>query len=268
MAIILMQPKWVFVRSLYLCVLAIFLSVIPSFSLAQESVTIHGSSTVTGAIINAYGQKIEDSAKIKLDVLTSSSGRGLEALIKGESDVAMISSDLNALWSRIDTSLIKNHEKDDYNIYYLGQAKLLFIVAMDSPVHHLSRKQIIQILRGDVTEWSVFGYPDLGHIRLITEKPTGGMYTMLEKEFLKTDVINAAIPMTLQTAPQVPVIVQHLPNAIGLYSSAMIAQTTENVRVLNTPDLRVGQPLLFVTHKLRENEAVKRTINVVQSLTR
>jgi phosphate transport system substrate-binding protein len=68
---------------------------------AQSTVKISGSTTVNLNVFQPFKAQIETAPGVTLEVIANSSGQGLEDLIAGRADVAMLSSPLVAVAGKI-----------------------------------------------------------------------------------------------------------------------------------------------------------------------
>jgi ABC-type phosphate transport system substrate-binding protein len=86
-----------------LWVLLIVCSVVgsPHQVAAQSTVKISGSTTVHVNIFQPFKDQIEGTSGVKLEVIANSTSRGLEDLIAGRVDVAMLSSSLTTVAGKI-----------------------------------------------------------------------------------------------------------------------------------------------------------------------
>lgn len=256
--------------SLFSFFLICFLVINPMTAMAQEDdrpvIRINGSSTVTGAVMIPYEEEIQKAAGVTLNRLTTSSGRGFQALLDDRADLAMVSSRPATLIERM---AAKGRVVDEGSIetYFLGSVDIQFIVPEASPVKGLTIEQIRSILTGEVTGWADLGYPELGDIRLITENPTGGMFATAEKEILVGEAINQDFATSLQNGPQVAVVVSQLPNGIGLFSSAIQPELRQGTRVLPVEGLDVSQYMALIKLINDECEHTRRVVKATLDKT-
>jgi ABC-type phosphate transport system substrate-binding protein len=127
---------------------------------AQSAVKISGSTTVNLNVFQPFKAQIETASGVKLEVVANSSGHGLEDLVAGRVDVAMLSSTLTAVAGKInhkqpgavDTSTLKE--------FKIGESRVALIVHPSNPVKSLTLPQLKQILAGNITNWKQVGGAD------------------------------------------------------------------------------------------------------------
>lgn len=233
----------------------------------SEKSILNGSSTVAGAMILPFQHQIESQVGHEVEYYTTSSGRGLQALLDGQADIAMVSFSEDDLAKRpeLKDSKIKVAQLD---YHFFGEAEIQLIVSRDSPIHSVSLQELQQIMLGDVTNWDALGIPELGPIRLITGHPSAGTYATTEKALLNGQKINQDKVTILQSSLQVPVVVSQLNNAIGLLSSAIPDTMRTGTRVIKIDGIKIQQPLGLITYKNDHTEATHHMIEIIKKLTR
>jgi phosphate transport system substrate-binding protein len=208
---------------------------------AQSAVRISGSTTVNLNVFQPFKSQIETASGVKLEVVANSSPHGLEDLVAGRVDVAMLSSPLTAVAGKIshkqpgavDTSALKE--------FMIGESRLAFIVHPSNPLKSLTFPQLKEILAGSITNWKEAGGVDAAII-VVTEASGGGIRLTLDEKLM------GGVPVAQQArlvanAPQIPTIVRQLPGAIG---TASAGQDLSGVVVLQTEGV-IAQPLILVT---------------------
>jgi phosphate transport system substrate-binding protein len=225
----------------------------PQQAAAQSTVKISGSTTVNLNVFQPFKTQIETASGVKLEVVANSSPHGLEDLVAGRVDVAMLSSPLMAVAGKIndkqpgavDTSALK-----EFNI---GESRLAFIIHPSNPVKSLTFPQLKEILAGNITNWKEVGGADAA-IVVVTESPGGGIRLTLDEK-LMGGVAVAQQARHVANAPQIPLIVKQLPGAIG---TASARHDLAGVVVLRTEEV-IAQPLILVT-KVNPNGLITRVV--------
>ena len=231
-------------------------------------VFIHGSTTVNSAVMRHVHDQAEQELGVEIKVYPSSSGRGILTLLEGGTDIAMISSELPELIHKL-RSKGYSVKIADLTVHPLRSDKVQFIVPIDSPVESLSKEQIVDLLLGRVTHWRDFGYQSLGRILFITEHPTGGMYSAIEKELLSVgQSINEATSISMQNGSQVGRAVAQLPNTIGFVSSGTPTYLRRGTKVVTIPDVEITQPLQLVTRAGTMTPLYQTVIDKIKELAR
>jgi len=115
---------------------------------ARGELTYIGSSTIGTGILNAGAVEAfrEKSGKKFSSVQMPGSGKGIKALIEGETELAGVS-----------RSLRLEEKRRGLTPFLIGYDAIAVFVHADNPVRNLSRKQLKQIFTGRVTKWQDVG---------------------------------------------------------------------------------------------------------------
>jgi len=140
----------------FVVVMALILTAFMPFSvLAQETLTIQGSSTVLPIAQKAAEVYMENNSDVNISVRGGGSGNGIAALIDGAVDIADAS------------RFIKQEEVNaavENGIYpvphRVAMDGIAVIVHPSNSVEKLSLDDIKAIYTGEATNWSEFGGPD------------------------------------------------------------------------------------------------------------
>lgn len=241
---------------LFLIVCAVFLTG-RSFA---DSITVGGSSSFYNAIFDRRVDDIRARTGLDFDVYVSSSGRGLMALAEGKLDIAMISTDFLPLLHNVTNNFDVDMNAADYDYTVIDDTEIVFVVHKDNPVNSLTRDQVREIFLGKITNWSTFGYPDLGDISVVTEHPTGGMYLAIRDGLLDgNDFLFDHI--FVQSAPQATKIISQLPSSIGFLSAKTNPNLMSNVKIIDYGDQKIRQILGLVYPKNHTSETVQKLVN-------
>jgi phosphate transport system substrate-binding protein len=208
---------------------------------AQSTVKISGSTTVNLNVFQPFKAQIETASGVELEVIANSSPRGLDDLIAGRADVAMLSSQLTAVAGKlnqkqpgaVDTSTLKE--------FKIGESKVAFIVHPSNPVKSLTLPQLKEIFAGNITNWKEVGGADAA-IVVVTEATGGGIRITVEEKLMGGMAVTQQA-RHVANAPQIPLIVKQLPGAIG---PASAKHDLAGVVVLQTEEI-IAQPLILVT---------------------
>ncbi len=211
-----------------------------SAAYAQTPVVIHGSTTVSSAVMLPKQAEIEAASGAKLTIVSNGSGRGIIGLAEGTAKIGMISSPLEGVVSKAekDSPAVKGK---DYKATQIGVSKVAFIVNPANTVKKLTNEQIADILLGKIKNWSEVG-GKAEPIMVVIEDKKGGIRSMVESDLLaKQDV--AAEKREVPNGSQIPNMVAQLPNALGV---ATVSAASAKVVVLETSK-PIQQPLILVT---------------------
>jgi phosphate transport system substrate-binding protein len=142
-----------------LWVLLIVCSVVasPNQVAAQSPVKISGSTTVNVNIFQPFKEQIETASGVKLEVIANSTGRGLEDLIAGRVDVAMLSSSLTAVAGKINQKQPGAVDTSTLKEFKIGESRVTFIVHPSNSMKSLTLPQLKEIFAGNITNWKEVG---------------------------------------------------------------------------------------------------------------
>ncbi len=220
---------------------------------ATAELRIHGAATVARGIVEPNKAAIEGEAGVGLNVVVNGSGNGLQDLVAGRADVAMIAAGLETEAKIINEANPGSLNVEALRVFPVGTSTLRFIVNPANPVKTLTEDQLRDVLSGKIANWKEVGGAD-SPIQIIIERPGQGSRSSIEAGLLK-DRPFAASARAVATLAQVPQIVAQLPNAIGYGNATSIEP--DKTRVLE--GLSVAQPLALVT-KGEPNEEMKKII--------
>ena len=211
-------------------------------SIAQAStVAIHGSTTVSNAVLMPHKADIEKASGETLDIVANGSGRGLADLFAGKTDMAMISAPLAAEAAAANAKAPGSVDPAKLVVHQIGEAKVAFVVNAANPVKQLTLAQIADILSGKITKWSEVGGGDMP-IVVVAAGPGDGVRSVVESKLLGGASIPAKV-REMPNAPQIAQVAAQMPMAFGVTSAASVRS---GVTVLQT-DQTLGQPLSLVT---------------------
>src|SRR5262249_49519226 len=100
-----------------------------------------------------------------------------------------------------------------------------------------------RILSGDITSWKQIGGRDLP-INVVTVRSGGGVQLSVEKNVMRGETIAPRSMVTVETGPEVPLVVANDPGALGLAQLAEVRR--HRLPEIATPTM-VEQPLSLVT---------------------
>jgi phosphate transport system substrate-binding protein len=205
------------------------------------TVAVHGSTTVSNAVLVPHKAEIEQASGETLDIVANGSGRGLADLTAGKADMAMISAPLDAEVAAANAKTPGSLDGGKLMAHPIGEARVAFVVHAANPVKHLTLAQIADILSGKITRWSAIGGPDRP-IVIVAAGTGDGVRAVVENRLLGGASIPAPV-REMPNAPQIAQVAAQLPDAFGVTSAASVRG---QVSVIET-DQAVGQPLILVT---------------------
>ena len=135
--------------------MAVFMCVPPSAEAqgaAEDQLTgklvITGSSTIA-PLIAEIGKRFESlHRKVRVDVQTGGSSRGIADAKQGLADIGMSS------------RLLKDEEKADLVTYLLARDGVCLLIHKSNPIEALTDQQIVGIFTGEITNWKQVGGRD------------------------------------------------------------------------------------------------------------
>jgi len=211
-------------------------------SLAQAStLAIHGSTTVSNAVLVPHKADIEQASGESLDIVSNGSGRGLADLVAGKADMAMISAPLAAEVAASNAKTPGSVDPAKLVAHQIGETLVAFVVHPSNPVKELTLAQVTDILSGKITKWSEVGGADQP-IVVVAATRGDGVRSAVESRLLGGASILAQARELPNSAQPIAVAAQ-LPTAFGVTSAASVRA---GVTVLKT-DQTIGQPLILVT---------------------
>jgi phosphate transport system substrate-binding protein len=120
---------------------------IPTADQPEQKLTLTGSSTVAPLAMEMAQRYEKEHPDIRIEVQTGGSSRGIADARKQAVDIGMVSRALH-------------NDENDLNAYLLAMDGIGIIIHKSIPVTKLSRKQVIAIFTGKVTNWQKLGGPD------------------------------------------------------------------------------------------------------------
>lgn len=191
-------------HSFHLLISAFFVFLVISCSDSSvESIVITGSTTVAPVVADAALRFEEANPGVRVEVQTGGSSRGISDAKSGLADLGMASRDLKP-------------GEEDLNSHCIAIDGVGLIVNRQNDLMGLSREQVIQIYRKEITDWSELG-GKAGKI-LVANKADGRgtlevflKYLGLDSADIKADVIVGGNQQAIKT-------VAGDPNAIGYVS--------------------------------------------------
>lgn len=198
-----------------------------SFPALAETLSVHGSTTVSSAILDAHKDAIQKETGLTLDIVANGSGNGLTDLVQGKADVAMLSSDVAAVAAKINAKTPNTVDVSTLKAVEIAKTHAAFCVHPSNPVKALTTVQMADILSGKVVNWKEVGGEDKP-ILVATEIPTGGLRTEVEKTLLGGKPI-AANKRELVNGTMIAKIVSQMPDALGVTGAGFVTSSIREV---------------------------------------
>jgi phosphate transport system substrate-binding protein len=205
------------------------------------TIAIHGSTTVSAAILVPHKAAIEKASGETLDIVANGSGRGLADLLGGKAEMAMISAPLATEVAAANAKAPGSIDAAKLVGHQIGETLVAFVVNPANPVTALTLAQVTGILSGKLTNWTELGGTDLP-IVVVAATRGDGVRSAVEGRLLDGgSILSQAREMP--NASQIAQVTAQLPAAFGVTSAASVRL---GVTVIKT-DQPIGQPLILVT---------------------
>lgn len=153
-------------------ILTLALLTIASASLqAQSTLRIRGSDTLGAKLIPSLAESFKKTGgKVSFDIAAEGSSTAFTNLASGTAEIGMSSRKVKA-----DERTLCRSKGIALNEIEIAWDMITIVVNAKNPVADLSKKQIMQIFAGDITDWSeVGGTP--GPISVYTRNTSSGTY--------------------------------------------------------------------------------------------
>jgi phosphate transport system substrate-binding protein len=229
--------------------LALLLALAPGVQ--ASTLAVHGSTTVSNAVLMPHKAEIEQASGQTLDIAANGSGRGLADLMAGTADMAMISAPLAAEAAAANAKVPGSVDTAKLVAHQIGEAQVAFIVHPSNAVKSLTLAQITGILAGRIGNWSAVGGADQP-IVVVAAGPSDGVRSVVESRLLG----GASIPVKVRemtNAPQIAQVTAQMPMALGVTSASSIRPGVTRIAT----DETLAQPLSLVTKGPPSPEAAK-----------
>lgn len=221
---------------------------------------IKGSTTVSYNLLIPGKDKIEKETGVELNIIPNGSIRGVEDLINGEADMALISLPFDLAFSRIDDEMSGRVNISEFKPYQVGYSDVAFVVHPLNPVKKLTPDNVTDILCGKITNWSEISRMD-HEIIIFCEDNKGGIRNMVESVLLEGKCGIKGNKRELPSGAQIPSIISQLPSSFGVMSAGLV---NDSIVQVNT-DWTISQPLSVVT-KGEPTPEMEAVINAMKHL--
>lgn len=244
------------------------LCLLSSFAQASE-INVSGSTSVSrlmDVLAEEYNASHPDTY---IAVQGVGSTAGITLLKKGVSDVAMS--------SRYLTESEKEENLASYIIAYDG---LAVVINRANPVTDLTRKQLFDIYKGNITNWKQVGGQDQ-KIAVVTREASSGTRYSFESLLGLTKIINDRLVsdinpnnLVVNSNSMVKTLVNHNSQAIGFISTGSVDKSvkaisfegvTPNANTISDHKYQLSRPFLILHYTNKENPEVKAFLDFLHS---
>jgi phosphate transport system substrate-binding protein len=204
-------------------------------------VRLYGSPAMMERVFEPERDRLRESLGVGLFLAGIGEGNGLESLIDGECEAAMLSSPLEDALS----DLARFGRRDvprDLTEHVVTTERVWVMVNPSNPVPSLTRDQLEGIFRGRITNWREVGGPDL---RIIPVQPPSGSAARkaLVRELLGGDA-SALRGMETAGPKDVANYVRFLDGAVGAMPLPALPPNYMKFRIVETAEIRYGMYLV------------------------
>ena len=240
--------------------LALFtaLSVACGGAFAQD-VNVQGSTEIAFGLMTPRKADIERMSGQTLRIVSSSSSRGLSALVAGNADIALLAEPLRDVVDGALRVAPGSIDASKLESFHIANAETQIIVNAANPVPRLDDRQVAGLFSGRIANWSEVGGPDLP-VLVVTE-PTCSPHLLLQKHF---DFAMSPRARSVQNAAQTVQIVAQMPGAISYFSAEIPMTDRERVRTVAT-QTRVPMTLHIAIRK-DASAGVRRVVDAARQL--
>jgi phosphate transport system substrate-binding protein len=210
---------------------------------ANADVKVHGATTVAFGLMNPQKSKIEKLAGVALTILPSSTSHGLNDLVQGKADIAMLAEPLESIAASMNGKQPGLIDPAAYDDRHVGNAYVQFIVHPSNPLQKLSIEQLAGLFSGRVKNWQEIG--GTNQLVLLVGEPTSTPHRLI-KEAL--GIAYSAELRIVQNTNQTAIIVAQAPGAISYISTAHDLAIRDKLKVANS-DVRLPLALHLAFRK-------------------
>lgn len=238
--------------------LALAGSMVFNTAVANETVSVVGSSSVS-PIMEVLGETYAKSHDVVVEVQGPGSSAGIRAAHDGSSDLGMSSRDL------------KSSEKaDNIKEVVIARDGIAVVVHNNNPVSNLTKEQVSQIYKGEVTNWNQVGGENKPIVVATRDTASGTRGAFEDIMSLKKKINGVKVSAISQRAQvasgngQLKTIVANNPFAIGYISLGSVDNSVKplaidnhkpSVEAIKAGEYSVQRPFLVVYKEGRPSKA-------------
>jgi ABC-type phosphate transport system, periplasmic component len=229
-----------------------------SFPLAAAEVTVHGATTVAFGLMKPKKDEIEKSAGVTLNILPSSTTRGLADLAENRVDIAMLAEPLQSAADSVNKGKPGLVKVDELVGRHVGDAFVQFIVHPSNPVKNLSKAQLAGLFSGKVKNWSEIGGADEPVLGI--GEPTSSPHKFIAETL---GISYSPELRVVQNTNQTAVIVIQAKGALSYISTAHDIPERNQLKVVES---EVKLPLaLYLAYRKDASSEVKKVVEAAEA---
>ena len=218
---------------------------------AKADVRIHGATTVVFGLLAPQKSRIEQLASVKLAILPSSTGHGLEDLAQGRADIAMLAEPLATAAAALNKKQPGTINPEDYVDRHVGDAFVRFIIHPSNPIQHLTKPQLAALYSGKIKNWSEL--EGANQPVLLVGEPTSSPYRLIRDA---VGISYSPDMRVVQNTNQIALIVAQAPGALGNFSTAHDMSERTKFKILDT-EVKIPLRLYLAVRKDASAEIVR-----------
>jgi phosphate transport system substrate-binding protein len=207
---------------------------------AQTVLRFNGATTLD-RLLKPRLSEIEAKHNVKIQLVPNGAGRGLDDLIAGRADVAMLGAPLTGVAATLNEKTPGLVNLESLQDVVVGEEDIVLIVHPSNPVKSITLEQARDLFAGKITNWKQVGGSDVA-VTVVLPQVSEGVRVSVKERLLQGGSF-AADARTLQTSPDMNRVVAQLPGAISCLSAPNVGQ---GVRPLQT-ESKLSMPLVLVT---------------------
>lgn len=239
-----------------------------SFAQASE-INVSGSTSVArlmDVLAEEYNTSHPDTY---IAVQGVGSTAGITLLKKGVSDIAMSS-----------RYLTENEEEENLDTFTIAFDGLAVVINRVNPVSNLTRQQLYDIYKGNITNWKQVGGNDQ-RIAVVTREASSGTRYSFESLLGLTTIVNDRLVsdinpnnLVVNSNSMVKTLVNHNTQAIGFISTGSVDKSVKAIsfegvapsaKSIAEHKYELSRPFLILHYAHKENKEVKAFLDFLHS---
>lgn len=202
-----------------------------------DTVSLHGATTTQKSVIDPGKEGLAKATGVKLEIVGSTTGAGLEDLINGKCDLAMAAEalpDAIANLKAVSTAVVV---PDNLKEFVVGKSKLVVIVNKENPVAKVSSEQLQGLLTGKIANWKEAGGQDKAVV--IIAAPIGTATRKIIQKQIMSGADFAAGTIDSETPAKQVEYLDINPEGIAVVADALLASSAKkgSVKIIDAPEI-------------------------------
>lgn len=229
-------------------VLGVTILVLAAGSAFAADVALWGSTTCQKRFLEPGAKALEDATGVKIKVFGVGTGKGMNALLGGKTNVAITSNNLEGTIKSAQKVLKKEGKPaaqipDNLQFHEITKDIIVPIVNKDNPVKSLTWTQLADLNTGKITNWKAVGGNDVP-VQVVTSHAGSSTKAVFQKQVMKkADYASTAIQVK-STRLEINE-VSKASGGIGAVSAGFFHLNPGNTKIVKTDT--ISRPLALVT---------------------